>query len=98
MYVYMPETNTPSVVTSAVKFTDEETKEITEIRNGFDQATIAFGKFYLQKLELERAEAELKHEFSLLEKQEKEFLSKIVAKYGEGTYDPKTNVFTPKKK
>lgn len=94
----MPENNIPSVVPSSVKFTDEETKEITEIRNGFDQATIAFGKFYLQKLEMDKAETELKQEYSLLEKQEKEFLNRIVAKYGEGTYDPKSNVFTPKKK
>ena len=92
------ENTTPSIVPSTVKFTDEETKEINEIRNGFDQATIAFGKFYLQKIEVEKAETELKREYSLLVTQEKTFLDKIVAKYGEGTYDPKTNVFTPKKK
>ena len=89
---------TPTVVPTTVKFSDEETKEITEIRRGFDQATIAFGQFYLQRLQMERNEVELKREFTLLENQEKTFLDKIVAKYGEGTYDPKTNIFTPKKK
>jgi predicted transcriptional regulator len=92
------ENETPTVAPSSVKFTDDETKEITEIRNGFDQATIAFGKFYLQKLDVERLEEELKREFVLLEKQNEEFFDKIVKKYGEGTYDPKTNLFTPKKK
>ena len=88
----------PSIVPQSIKFTEEETKEITDMRNGFDQATIAFGKLYLQKLDVERTEAELKQEYRLLEKQEKEFYDGIVKKYGEGTYDPKTNTFTPKKK
>ena len=88
----------PTVVPQTIKFSEEETKEISEIRRGFDQATITLGQFYIQKIQMERNESELKKEYALLENQEKTFLEKIVAKYGEGTYDPKTNVFTPKKK
>lgn len=92
------ENTTPTVVPSTIKFTEEETKSITEIRNGYDNATVAFGRLYLQKRVIEKAEHDLNNEYLLLEKQEKEFLEKIVAKYGEGTYDPKSNVFTPNKK
>ncbi len=80
-----------------VKFTTEESTEINQIRLGFEQATIEFGKLYLEKLSLEKAEEALKNELALLEKQEKEFYDKIVTKYGEGTYDTGTNTFRPKK-
>lgn len=80
------------------KFTADEMKQLADIREGHDKATVAFGKFALQKIAMEKAEAQLRSEFDLLEAQEKEFLDKIVAKYGEGQYDPTTGVFTPKKK
>jgi hypothetical protein len=95
----MENITTPAVmVDSPVKFTGDEAKELAEIRVGFEKATITFGKFYLQRRDLEKAEAQLNAEMALLEKQEKAFLDRIVAKYGEGSYDPQTDVFTPKKK
>jgi len=80
------------------KFTAEEMKEIAEIRDNFDKATVTFGKFYLQKREMEKAEKQLTEELEQLEKEEKMFLDKIVSKYGEGSYDPTTGIFTPNKK
>jgi len=87
----------PTTLTST-KFTTDEQGEIKSIRDGFDRATITFGNIYLQKLELEKHENQLRKEFELLQDQEKSFLDKIVAKYGEGTYDQATGVFTPRKK
>ena len=91
------ENDTPSVIQKTVKFTPEEMKEISDISAGFDEATIQFGRFYLRKLEIDNTEKFLKEQLDLLEKQEKAFLDKITAKYGEGTYDPTTGIFTPKK-
>ena len=91
------EKTTPTIVSQSVKFSDEENKELVEIKSGFDKATTEFGRLYLQKIEIDKIENSLKKEYSLLEKQEKEFFTKIVTKYGEGTYDPKTNIFTPQK-
>jgi DNA-binding transcriptional MerR regulator len=93
------ENTTPTIVPPAGnKFTAEEIKEIAEIRDGFDKATVTFGKLYLQKREMEKVEKQLTEELSQLEKEEKTFLDKIVAKYGEGSYDPTTGIFTPNKK
>ena len=93
------ENTTPTIVPpSTIKFTEEETKEITGILDGFDHAIVAFGKLYLQKVQMEKQENDLKHEYQLLQEQEKSFLDKIVVKYGEGAYDPSTGVFTPVKK
>jgi hypothetical protein len=94
----MPENNDtpPQVVkNNVIKFSDEELKELTEIREAFDKATVSFGRLYLRKLEVQRTETEMNSELSLLESQEKEFLKKINAKYGDGTFDPVNNVFTP---
>jgi predicted transcriptional regulator len=88
----LPTTLTPT------KFTVDEQGEIKSIRDGFDRATVTFGNLYLQKLDLEKHEKQLQKEFELLQSQEKAFLDKIVAKYGEGTYDQSTGVFTSRKK
>lgn len=93
MYVYMADTNNQK----QVKFSEEEINEINQISAGFDKATVAFGKLYLQKMEMEEMEKTLRSEFDLLVKEEKEFYNRIVEKYGEGSYDPKTQIFTPKK-
>jgi sugar-specific transcriptional regulator TrmB len=98
----MENETTPKIVSaiasSPTKFTAEEMKEIADIREGFDKAIAAFGKFYLQQRELKRNEERMNAELILMEKNEKEFLDKIVAKYGEGNYDPSTGIFTAKKK
>jgi predicted transcriptional regulator len=86
------------VALTPTKFTTEEQREIKSIRDGFDRATVTFGNLYLQKLELEKHEKQLQKEFELLQNQEKSFIDKVVAKYGEGTYDQATGVFTPGKK
>ena len=92
------EKTSPSVVSETVKFSDEETKEIAEIRQSYDQAVVVMGQIYLQKMQIEKNETGLKLEYAALESREKTFLEKIVAKYGEGNYDPKSNIFTPKAK
>ena len=87
----------PPQVLTTIKFTEAEVKEISNIRDGFDKAVVSFGDLYLQKIEMETFENSLKAEYARLKAQEKSFLDKIVQKYGEGSYDSTTGIYTPKK-
>jgi hypothetical protein len=75
----------------------EELQELSTIRESYEQITVALGQLELQKREVKKNEAKLNERLIATENQEKVFLDKIVAKYGEGTFDVATGVFTPKK-
>jgi hypothetical protein len=81
-----------------VKFTQEEISELTAIREAYEQATIGLGQLEMQKRELAKGEKRLAERLANIETQEKAFLDKIVATYGEGTFDINTGLFTPRKK
>ena len=81
-----------------VKFDEAEMKEIGTIRDSYSEATMVFGNLYIQRKQLDAEEMALNEAYTNLQKKEKEFLDKIVAKYGEGQLDPKTGIFTPTQK
>jgi hypothetical protein len=83
------ETNTQT------KFTDEEMNTLRDIQKLYNDATLAFGNVYLQKKQLEDLEIGLNKEFQELKNREKSFMDSVVSKYGEGSIDPSTGVFTP---
>ena len=78
-------------------FDSAEIAELSVIRESYEQITIALGQLEIQKREVAKNEKRLNEKLTSLEAQEKVFLDKIVAKYGEGTFDINTGVFTPKK-
>jgi hypothetical protein len=87
---------------SEVKFTDDELKSIQEISQKSNEITNRFGQLAIAKINLEKqSEAVEEEEFKLheeleaLKKQEQETLQSITEKYGPGTLDPQTGVFTP---
>jgi transposase len=82
---------------SQVKFAQEEIKELATIRQGYEEITLALGQLELQKREVKKNETRINDRLTAAEASEKAFLDKIVAKYGEGTFDIATGVFTPKK-
>lgn len=84
--------------TGQIKFSQEEINELAAIRQSFEEATLALGQLELQKREAKKAEGRVNERLTAIEAQEKVFLDKIVAKYGEGTFDIATGIFTPKKK
>lgn len=88
--------NTPTT-DQPKKFSPEEMKELVEIKKTYEQLTVALGQLQLQKREHEKNSRLVEEELVLAEKKEKEFLEKILKKFGEGTVDPETGVFTPKK-
>jgi hypothetical protein len=83
--------------TSPVKFTEAEIKELTTIRESFEQVTVGLGQLEMQKRDVKKNETRINERITALENQEKVFLDGIVAKYGEGSFDITTGIFTPKK-
>jgi hypothetical protein len=90
-------TNTQPLVNQPTKFNEAEIAELTEIRQAYDQTTLALGQLELQKREVKKNETKIEEKLIAVEAQEKLFLDKIVAKYGEGSFDIATGLFTPKK-
>ena len=94
------ELNTPNIQQPASLeqkiFDAVEIQELTAIREAYEQATISLGQLEMQKRELIKTEKRVNERLTAIEAQEKVFLDKIVAKYGEGTFDINTGIFTPK--
>jgi len=85
-----------------VKFTEEELKQVQEIQNEYSSIQNTFGQLKMAKLRLEEQMDNLnKNEHDNLKKlseisdKEKKFLDEITKKYGQGTLNPETGVFSP---
>lgn len=87
--------NTPP--TGPVKFTTEEAAELLSIRESYERLTAALGQLEMERRNLAKNQKAIDERLLATESQEKVFLDKIVAKYGEGTFDPASGIFTPKK-
>lgn len=90
-------TNQQTVSPVETKFTNEEIAELSAVRESYEQLTLALGQLEMQKREVKKNETRIGERLTATESQEKLFLDKIVVKYGEGTFDINTGVFTPKK-
>jgi len=87
---------------SEVKFTEQELQSLQELSTKSNGITNRFGQLAIAKINLEKqSEAVEEEEFKLheeletLKKEEQETLQSITEKYGPGTLDPTTGVFTP---
>jgi uncharacterized Rmd1/YagE family protein len=85
-----------------VKFTEEELQSLQELSTKSNEITNRFGQLAIAKINLEKqSEAVEEEEFKLheeletLKKEEQETLQSITEKYGPGSLDPQTGVFTP---
>jgi hypothetical protein len=87
---------------SEIKFTEEELQSLQELSTKSNGITNRFGQLAIAKINLEKqSEAVEEEEFKLheeleaLKKEEQETLQSITEKYGPGSLDPQTGVFTP---
>ena len=87
---------------SEVKFTEKELQSLQELSTKSNGITNRFGQLAIAKINLEKqSEAVEEEEFKLheeleaLKKEEQETLQSITDKYGPGSLDPTTGVFTP---
>ena len=78
-----------------IKFTDEELKSIEDIRIKYSEITQRFGQLSLTKYNIQKQEEQAEIDFETVKVKEKEVLNAITEKYGPGTLDPNTGVFTP---
>ena len=87
---------------SEVKFTEKELQSLQELSTKSNGITNRFGQLAIAKINLEKqSEAVEEEEFKLhqelesLKEKEQETLKNITDKYGPGSLDPTTGVFTP---
>ena len=85
-----------------IKFTQEELDSIAAIQAEYQNKVSQFGQLRLEQLLLEQKSEELDTvqqnlviEFSKLQATERELVKALNEKYGTGTLNPQTGVFTP---
>ena len=78
-----------------IKFSDDELKSISEIRTSYAEITNRFGQIQLTKYNIQKQEEQAELDFESIKVKEQEVLKGITEKYGPGSLDPNTGVFTP---
>ena len=87
---------------SDIKFTEEEVSKLNQLKTDYVECTNRLGEIEVQKLlnsqrqaALSQAHSDMIKKFEETQKEEVELPNKITEKYGPGTLDPNTGVFTP---
>ena len=78
-----------------VKFTEEELKQVQNIQVSYQNVQNQFGQLKLAQIRLDEQEVDLEEALKSIQSEEKTFLDGITEKYGQGTLNPDTGVFTP---
>ena len=78
-----------------VKFTEEELKQVQNIQQSYLNVQNQFGQLKLAQIKLDEQEVDLEQALKTIQSEEKKFLDGITNKYGQGTLNPETGVFTP---
>jgi chromosome segregation ATPase len=87
---------------SETKFSDEELTSLRDLQEGYTEKQAQFGQLKVQKLliqqqldALEATEVQMESDYAELQKNEQDIVKQLNEKYGPGTLDPQTGVFTP---
>ena len=78
-----------------IKFTPEELKEVSAIKESFNQLTFKFGEIQMELQNLEIENQKLIEDLKSLRTNETSVIEKLTAKYGNGTLHPESGVFIP---
>jgi len=85
-----------------IKFSEEELKSLSELSQGYQNIQTAFGQVRVQKIlaqqqldGLEEAEVKMEGDYTDLQQKERDLVKDLNEKYGPGSLDPQTGVFTP---
>ena len=78
-----------------VKFTEEELTQVQNIQKSYLNVQNQFGQLKLAQIRLDEQEVDLEEALKAIQSEEKKFLDGITDKYGQGTLNPETGVFTP---
>ena len=77
-----------------VKFTEEELKQVQNIQTSYANVQNQFGQLKLAQIRLDNQEVDLEDALKQIQSEEKKFLDGITKKYGQGSLNPETGVFT----
>ena len=78
-----------------VKFTEEELKQVQNIQASYQNVQNQFGQLKMAQIRLDEQEVDLEEALKNIQSEEKKFLDGITDKYGQGTLNQDTGVFTP---
>ena len=78
-----------------VKFTEEELTEVQKIQKSYLSVQNQFGQLKMAQIRLDNDEVVLEDTLKSIQDEEKKFLDGITEKYGQGSLNPETGVFTP---
>ena len=78
-----------------VKFTEEELKQVQNFQNQYLSVQNQFGQLKLAQIRLDNQEVDLENALKQVQDNETKFLDEITKKYGQGTLNTETGVFTP---
>jgi len=77
------------------KFSKEELDKITDIKRTYDQVTLRMGQVHFELSALAKEKEELEKLFEDNRNSEIKFAQDLNIKYGKGTLDIETGIFTP---
>ena len=80
-----------------VKFTKEELTQVQNIQKSYATVQSQFGQLKLNQIRLDNDEVTLEEGLKSIQQEEQKFLDGITEKYGQGSLNPETGVFTPNK-
>ena len=85
-----------------IKFTDGEIENLQDLQKGYLEVQSQFGQVAIARItigkqvdDVNKAEKTANDEFDNLQTKERELVESLTEKYGQGTLDPKTGVFSP---
>ena len=85
-----------------IKFSEDELKSLQDLQNSYQQKQLQFGQLKVQKIlvqqqvdGLETSESQLEVEYGEVQETERKLVEDLNTKYGPGSLDPTTGVFTP---
>ncbi len=78
-----------------VKFTEEEMSQVQGIQQNYANVQNQFGQLKMAQIRLDEQEIDLENSLKSIQEEEKKFLETITEKYGEGSLNSETGVFTP---
>jgi hypothetical protein len=80
---------------NTIKLTEDEIKELAEIRNNFSNVTLMIGETEIGITNLTNRKEDLMSNLKKLDEKQRDLGKKLEDKYGKGSVSLETNEFTP---
>ena len=85
-----------------IKFTEEELQGLQSLQTGYQEKQTLLGQLSVQRIllaqqsdALEARRSEVEQEYEAVQQQERDLVAQLNEKYGPGSLNPETVVFTP---